>query len=450
MASSPIFTAGGLASGLDTNSIIDKLVTLEAQPIVKNTQRQAALNVQVSAVADLASKIKSLASTASTLGKGVAANSIAATPSGVNAVIGTGATPGRYSISVTSVATAAKARSGQFTSANDTVAGGTLAMTVQGTAYNIAIAANSDLGAVVSKINASGAPVRAAVISDGSKYYVSLTNRDTGKPIGSGTDGGLVINSDPTGLGLAVTQDAVNAVISVDGLPVESKSNEISSAIPGITLSVKAQQAVAADLVVNPDTSKSTANLQGFVDGFNSIVTVLKQALRPDPKTASNDGSTVDSSTAISVQGRINRLLSSLVVEEGSYRTLADIGVKMQNDGTLKLDSAQLGKALANDPGAVDAVFSTASTGIAARLDGLSKTMTDPIDGQLIQRQKALQKTIKDLQTSNTRLQTSVDNYKIQLQRQFANMEKLIGNYNSIGTFLNTSSALATNGSKNS
>lgn len=449
MASSPIFSAGGLASGLDTNSIVDKLVALESRPIVKNTQRQAALSVQVSAVGDILSKIKALASTASTLGKGVSASTITATPTGVNAVVGTGATPGRYAISVDFVATAAKARSAQFTTANDTVAGGTLAMTVQGTAYNIAITANSDLSTVVNKINASGAPIRAAIISDGSKVYVSLTNRDTGKPIGSADNGGLIINSDPTGLGLAVTQDAANAVVHVDGLRVESKSNEITTAIPGVTLSVKAQQAVASDLVIAPDTSKSTTNLQGFVDGFNSIVSVLKQALRPDPKAA-DDGSGIDGATAVSLQGRLNKLLSSLSVEEGSYRTLADIGVKMQNDGTLKLDSAQLSKALANDPGSVDAVFSTATTGAAARMDALSKTLTDSIDGLLVQRQKSLQKTIKDLQASNTQLQANVDSYKLQLQRQFSNMEKLMGNYNSIGTFLSNSAAFATNGSKNS
>jgi flagellar hook-associated protein 2 len=448
MASTPIFSAGGLASGLDTNSIVDKLVALESQPILKNSQRQAALSVQISAVGDLLSKIKSLASTASTLGKGLAATSITNTPTGVTAVAGTGATPGRYSISVDTVASAAKARSGQFDTANDTVAGGTLALTVQGTAYNIDIAANSDLGMVVNKINASGAPIRAAVISDGTKVYLSLTNRDTGKPIGSGVNGGLIVNSDSTGLGLAVTQDAVNAVMYVDQLRVESKSNEITTAIPGITLSVKAQQAVASDLVVSPDTGKSTTNLQGFIDQFNAIVTTLKASLRPDPKNPTADGSTVDSTTAITVQQRMNGLLSALSVEEGSYRTLADIGVKMQNDGTLKLDAGQLSAALAKDPGSVDAVFSTASTGMAARLDALSKRFTDSVDGQLVQRQQSLQKTIKDLDLSSARIKTNVEAYKVQLMRQFANMEKLISNYNSIGTFLNNSSALAVGSKK--
>jgi flagellar capping protein FliD len=96
----------------------------------------------------------------------------------------------------------------------------------------------------------------------------------------------------------------------------------------------------------------------------------------------------------------------------------------------------------------VDAVFSTATTGLAAQVSDLSKSFTDPVDGQLIQRRTSLTKTIKDLQTSNVRLQGYVDTYKLQLQRQFATMESLISNYNSIGTFLNNTAAAAANRSK--
>jgi len=280
----PIFTAGGLASGLDTNSIVDKLVALEAQPITKNTALQAAMTVQISSLGDLSSKIKALATSASSLATGVASSSIATMPPGVSAVAGTGALPGRYSISVTDLATAAKARSGQFDSANSTVAGGKLDFHVKGTAYSVTLAANSDLGSVATQINASGAPVTASVISDGTKFYLSFSNRDTGKPIGSADNGGLIIDNDPTGLGLHVTQDALNASITIDGLPVVSQSNQISTAIPGVTLNLVAKQTTAADLVVSSDASKSKANLQGFVDAYNAIVAGLQQSLRPDPK----------------------------------------------------------------------------------------------------------------------------------------------------------------------
>src|SRR5450432_2839182 len=97
---SPVFQSGGLASGLDTNSIVDKLVALETAPITKNSAKQAALTVQISSIGDLTSKLKSLAATATARSSGLAASTSAAIPHGISAVPGTGATAGRYAITV--------------------------------------------------------------------------------------------------------------------------------------------------------------------------------------------------------------------------------------------------------------------------------------------------------------------------------------------------------------
>jgi flagellar hook-associated protein 2 len=444
-ASSPVFTVGGLASGLDTNSIVDKLVAIESLPITQNQAQQSALTVQISSIGDLVSKIKALSTAATNLSTGgVTGYSVAATPSGVTATLGTGASAGTYSVAVNSVATAAKARSIGFASPNSTVAGGAISMTVQGTAYSVTIAANSDIGSVVQQINQSGTPVRAAVISDGTNFYVSLINRATGKPIGSGDTGGLTI-SDGSGLGLAITQNAVNAKVTIDGdLNVESQSNQVTNAIPGVTLSVNSLQTTAADLVINQDSTKSTSNLQTFVDSFNAIVGAINQSLRPDPTNPPAAGSTLDTSTAIGLQQQINGLLSAPASTAGAYHTLADIGVKVQSDGTLTLDTATLNNALTNDPTSVDSIFATASTGIAARASALSTRFTDSFDGTLVARQTSLGNTIKDLKTSQQRLQDYVDNFKANLQKSFANMETLISGYKTIGSFLTTSSAFPT------
>lgn len=441
------FTVGGLASGLDTNSIVDKLVAIEALPIAKNNQRQASLNVQISSIGDLLSKIKSLSTSATSLSKGVTAYSITSTPTGVSAAVGNGASSGTYSIAVGSVASAAKARSGTFNSSNDTVPGGDLKMTVQGVAYTIPIAANSDLGSAVQQINQSAAPVRAAVISDGTHYFVSLLNRETGKPIGSGLTGGMTITSDATGLGMVVKQNATNATITIDGdLNVESTTNEISNAIPGVTLTASSIQTTPSNLVVSSDASKTSSNLQGFVDSFNSIIGILNQSLRPDPKNPPAADSQLEGSTALALEQQLQRLLSAPASTTGAYHTLADVGIKLQNDGTLTLDSATLNKALAKDPSSVDSIFSAASTGIAARASDLSKRFTDSVDGQLVQRTKSLKATIKNLQTSNDKLQNYVDAFKLQMQTSFARMESLIASYKTIGTFLSTNSAFSVSG----
>ncbi|HEY4184085.1 MAG TPA: flagellar filament capping protein FliD [Polyangia bacterium] len=446
--STPIFTAGGLASGLDTNTIVDKLVALEQAPITKNTAYQAALTVQISAIGDLSSKIKALAASATSLGSGVSANTATQIPTGIGAVAGVGAVPGNYSIQVTSVASAARARSTTFNTANDTVAGGALNLHIQGVATTINIAANSDLGSVVKQINQSGSPISAAIVSDGTNLYVSLTNRSTGKPIGSGVDGGLTIDSDSTGLGLTVTKNATNAVVKVDDLTVESKTNDISTAIPGVTITAKSIMTSPSDLVVASDPTTSTSNLQAFVDKYNAIITALQPSLRPDPDNPPADGTTLDGSTVLGLEQSLHGLLSSMVVPSGTVRTLADIGVELQNDGTLNLNTTTFTKALAQDPNAVDSIFSTASTGLATKVGNLSTRYTSSIDGQLVQRTTSLQKTIKDITTSNARLQDHVDNYKLQLQREFATMESLIANYNSIGTFLTNSASAASGSSK--
>jgi len=158
MATSPIFTAGGLASGLDTNTIVDKLVALESQPITKNTARQAALTVQISAIGDLMSKIKALSSSASTLKTGVAANVISAVPSGVTGGRGNRALPGTTRLLSPRRRPPPRPARTQFASASTTVAGGALHMHIQGVDTTINITAGSDLGSVVQQINAAGSP----------------------------------------------------------------------------------------------------------------------------------------------------------------------------------------------------------------------------------------------------------------------------------------------------
>ena len=127
-----------------------------------------------------------------------------------------------------------------------------------------------------------------------------------------------------------MTRDATNAVLSIDGLSVESLTNDISTAIPGVTITARAAQPTASDLVVSSDATKATSNLQGFVDAYNGIINALQQSLRPDPKAPPANGTTLDGSTVLSLEQRLHGLLSSQVVVNGSVRTLADIGVKLK------------------------------------------------------------------------------------------------------------------------
>ena len=60
-------TTGGIASGLDTNSIVDKLVQLQSQPITLLQSQQAGVRSQVSALGSIASRLSALQASARSL-----------------------------------------------------------------------------------------------------------------------------------------------------------------------------------------------------------------------------------------------------------------------------------------------------------------------------------------------------------------------------------------------
>ena len=68
MATSPIFTSTGIASGIDWGPMIDQLVTLESAPITALQQKQAAYRTQISDLGTLTSKISALQTAAKALG----------------------------------------------------------------------------------------------------------------------------------------------------------------------------------------------------------------------------------------------------------------------------------------------------------------------------------------------------------------------------------------------
>ena len=121
------FNVGGLASGLDTNSIIDQLVKIEGSSVTAARARQTAYQAQISQLGDLTSKLNALASSLTTLKtSGGLAFAQQGTTSGFSVTPGSSATAGRYGVTVDALAGVAKSRSAQFTAPTDVVRAGTL------------------------------------------------------------------------------------------------------------------------------------------------------------------------------------------------------------------------------------------------------------------------------------------------------------------------------------
>lgn len=459
----PIFTVGGLASGMDTQSIIDKLVQLESQPLTLLQGRQAAFQSQVSLLGDLSSKLGALQTAASALAtSGALANQVTSTTSSFSAVAGSGATAGTYQVQVAALATAAKWRSGPF-GAGAAVQAGTLSLTVGGAAYPpadpatglvtpLTITAGESLAQIADAIRATGAPVSATVLNDGTSDYLSITNLATGYTGGNAASALQVAftpGAGSTGTALdagAYQQAATNASFSVDGLTFTRTSNTVTDALPGTTLTLEHMGGPAETLTLASDASGTQANVQRFVDAYNTVMSAVQKQLTVSAST-DRSSSLAGDPTVLGLEQALESLGSSVVGGLGTVRSLADLGVRTQQDGTLTLDGTVLASAVARDPAAVNAIFSSASTGIAKRTSDLADAYTTPVTGLLSLRQSGLQDQIGSITAQEAVLQARITSYHDNLAAQFTAMENVVSQLKTVGSFLTAQSSASTSSS---
>jgi flagellar hook-associated protein 2 len=129
-------------------------------------------------------------------------------------------------------------------------------------------------------------------------------------------------------------------------------------------------------------------------------------------------------------------MLSQTVVSSGSVRTLADLGLELQQDGSLTLNTITMNSAIQSNPSAANAIFSQATTGIGATVTNLVKRQTNATDGALVLQQSSLNSSISQMTDQETSIQSYLDAERTRLTAQFTNMETLIAGYNSSTSYL--------------
>jgi flagellar hook-associated protein 2 len=429
--------AGGLASGLDTNSIIDSLVSLQRTPITQIEERMKAVRVRVSALSTVATQLKALGTALDDLSNnGVRAASVTSKNTAFTATTASGAVPGRFSVQIDQLATAAKARSGLLPSETAPVAGSTLAFSIDGTTTNIEIADGTPLNEVADQLNASGLPITAAVLFDGTRGVLSLSRTTTGHAVGSDPSTALSITETVTGstgtaLGLTMTA-AKNTVAQIDGLRFERQSTRIVGAVPGVSIEANAEGGASETLSVAEDAAKTKERVQTFITAYNAIAKNIQSELNITAET--DRGKTLAGDTSLRLlQGQLQRTLTSSL-GSGGLQTLADLGLKTGRDGTLSLDDATFTKALERDGAGVDRLFSkTGAIGVA--ISNVVSGFTDA-DGILPQRTTSFNAETRRLEDEKLKKEARLEAFRAQLVMQFTAMENIVASMNSTSSFL--------------
>jgi flagellar hook-associated protein 2 len=422
-------TIGGLASGLDTQSIISALMSVEQLPLTElRTKQQDAATAQ-SDMSSFLSTVTSLQTAAQGLEDPTGYSSYAATSSdpGVSATITGAASPGTSSVQVTQLASEQRTQSYPQSSSTDPLGQeGTVDIQV-GTADPVPVPVNTtdSLTDIAANINASGAPVTASITYDGSQYYLLVRGAQTGQA------NAVTFTEDGTGLGLSdpasTYQSAQDANLTVDDFNVTAPSNVVTDAIPGVTLNLASLMSAAGTVTVSSDDSALATKINAFVSAYNTVVAA--------GQTTAGYGTTAAASPLLQGDTAVRQTmqqLSSLVTgvipgTGGQYTTLGSVGISLNNDGTLAFDQSTLDAAIQTDPTDVAKIFTTdpttGSTGVMGEIDSAITTLTTGTSSILGGDIAAFGNQSTEYTSEETALQTQISTYQTALQNEFTQLE---------------------------
>ncbi|MEM6313436.1 MAG: flagellar filament capping protein FliD, partial [Planctomycetota bacterium] len=225
----------------------------------------------------------------------------------------------------------------------------------------VEVAASDTLDEVITKINESDAGVAATLLNDGgtSPYRLSLTGR---RP---GLAGQVLIDGGTTDLRTRQLSEASDALAYIgggaDAIAVSSKSNTITDAIRNVTFELTGVSDQAINVDVSSDTKPVKDELTKLVDGFNETINEIKSLTDFDVETGRR-GQLLGESAVQRIESELYAILRDRVVEGGSYQRLGDIGVNVTDGGELAFDEARFDAAYADDPRAVERLFTAVST----------------------------------------------------------------------------------------
>ncbi len=393
----PPITAPGVGSGLDVNSLIDKLVAVDKQPLVNLQQQEAGYQAQLSAFGSLKGSLSTLQSAMQNLSTVSSFQKVSADV-GDTTLLTASATSsvaaGTHTIDVQQLAQAQHLRSTTFADSTTSIGTGSLTfefgtydsgantftLNPDQSAHTITIAPGSNtLSGIRDAVNAADIGVSASIINDGSGDVLVFSSQDSGTANslkvtvddsdGTDSDGaGLSqLAYDPTaaagsGRNLGEIVAAQNASVVIDGITVSKSSNTISDALEGVTLNLLKAGAGPTTLTIGNDTDAIQAATQKFVDAYNSFTTTLKNltAYNADTKVAAP---LQGDSTALSIERSVRSVLSlSVAYAPGKTAALPDIGITLQDDGTLAVDNTKLQQVIQDQPELVGKLFAQAGT----------------------------------------------------------------------------------------
>jgi len=490
---------GGLASGIDTDSIVGQMMKAKRVPLDKLKQQRQVLEWQQEDYRAINKSLRAFRDTvfnmrlqATYLAKKAASSDEAV----VGASAAAGAAPGVYSVTVAQLAQGVtrgsqaglpdEAGEGGSTKtlAEQFGLSGTIEFVLEGSRGSKGFsfdASTTNIYQVVSAVNAAGLGITAGYDAAGNRFY--LTTSSTGEaakirvtadshnflsgPAGDGSDSVLKLK-----LKTGETYTGQDAVFSFgDAFGLKSSTNTVT--VAGITLTLK--RAGTAAVTVSADTDAVYSAIKGLVDAYNELVAKINGKLSETryrdyaPLTDEQREKLTDEQEkkweerARSgllrndplLQGIVNKMRATAGSSPGglssAYKNLASIGIttgSYAEKGKLYIDEAKLKDALQKDLQGVMELFTRSSSNYSEM--GIAQRLYQDVNNAISQisakaggdsafaapDSDAIGRQLKYIDESIAKMEGRLKKEEDRLWRQFTAMEEAVSRMNAQSAWL--------------
>ncbi|TCP88543.1 flagellar hook-associated protein 2 [Sphingomonas sp. PP-CE-1A-559] len=432
-------------SGVDTGTLVTSLVSAQfaARTAALKTKSDT-LTAQISGVGTLKSTMTGFSTALANLVKGGSLQTQPASSNG--AILSATAQSGAKlsglssSITVTRLATGQVARTTTAVDAEDRATSlGTGALTLNiGGKDTVIDVGDGSIDAIAAGINASKTGVTASVVTDangGAYLSVKGTTGSANAFTLKGQKGDALDIGGSTATKTSLVSTAQNAQLTVDGIAVERPGNTVSDLVTGVTLQLNGISTVPVSLTSTPPTDALTQAVNDVVTTYNEVLKTITE--QTDPITGNLRADPAAKSLLRSLQALVSKPLVGGAIA-GLPRSLSEIGVATNTDGTLRVDSALLAKQLAANPDTIEAMFAPPGTnalGLSATLTALTTSATSTVTGlgASTVRYTAAEADVAKQQDKVTDQSAQLTT---RLTQQYASMNSRVSAYKSTQTFL--------------
>lgn len=480
----------GVGSGLALDDLVTQLLEAERKPKQDRLDaREETIEAQISGLGQIKSKLKDFQDSVDELRRDNAINKREPTITNptedddtISAEASNSALQGEYAIAVKQLASGSRietadATSGGFNSSTDSVlsaGSGSLTFKVgnTGDTFSVNVTAGMTLAQLREAINSSdnNFGVNANIISTGTAAGAKLVF--TSEVTGAGNDLVIVNDNNLTDLNRVATTDAAesasylspvknaqNAVATVDGIEVQSASNEFENTIQNVSFTANELSSFTetTDLVNYPDGKIYNASklnigfdkagleekINDFVKNYNSVIEEIKTLTRYGESELEKDGALAGDSLVRSIQSGLASLVGG-AVNSSDLGGLFSIGIEVDEDGKLEIGDLDFGlgsgqdrlkDALEDNFDEVAKLFSSEDDGIATRLYDYIEQYTS-FSGILSTRERAAKDDKDQVFDDRERFELRMLSYEQVLRDKYLNLDQTVARLNQTGQAL--------------